>query len=165
MTDLESVVNNCGCDQKKFGYQRPLVHSNKPLKCGSHVALDIFYPVALSGTRLPYLIMICMLSRFALTSPMESHKPAVVLETFFCVWCQSMGKPQRLISDQGRPFVGPEWDQFLTGFAIEHVMNSAKNPNENGIAERAIALIKTAYYSMKSACPAVSDSRLVAWDV
>ena len=74
-----------------------------------------------------------------------------------------MGKPQRIISGRGRSFMGPEWEQFLTGFAIEHIMNSAKNPHENGIAERAIALIKTAYFPMKSACPTIPDSRLVAW--
>ena len=163
MQKLKQTVGNYGCDQLKYGFQRPLVHSNKPLKCGTHVALDIFYPVSGSSTVWPYLIMICMLSRFAMTAPLDSHKATSVIEVFFCCWCQGMGKPNRLVTDRGRSFSGPEWDQFLSAFAIEHVMHSARSHHENGLVERSVALIKIAFGSMQSACPLVSVNRLVAW--
>ena len=163
MEDLIRAVNSCGCDQLKFGFQRPLVHSNKPLKCGSHVALDVFYPVSNTNMRIPYLLMICMLSRFVLAAALDSHRPKDVLEIFFCHWCMSMGKPTRIISDRSKTFMGPEWNQFLSAFAIEHVMTSAKSQHENGLAERAISLIKTAFESMRKMCPELSNNRLVSW--
>ena len=160
---LGKMIKSCGCDQTKFGYQRPLIHSNRPLKCGAHVALDIFFPIPATAMRIPWLLMICMLSRFALTAPLDSHKPEHLIDTFFCTWCQSMGKPARIISDHGRSFQGAEWDRFLTAFNIEHVMHSVRTPHENGIAERAIALIKTGFTAMKSGCPLLSNERLVTW--
>ena len=163
LEEVKKMVISCGCDQTKFGYQRPLIHSNRPLKCGSHVSLDIFFPVPSTGMRLPFLLMICMLSRFALTSPLASHRPEHIIEAFFATWCQSMGNPSSLITDHGKPFQGAEWNQFSNAFAIEHVMHSIRTPHENGIAERAIALIKTGYATMKSVCPLLSPERLVTW--
>ena len=158
-----AMVSRCGCDQLKFGFQRPIVHSNKPLKCGSHVEIDAFYPVPNTNMRIPYLLMICMMSRFALAAALDSHRPRDAIEVFFNNWRMSMGKPTRLISDRRKSFMGPEWHQFLSAFAIEHVMTAPRSQHENGKAERAIALVKTAFMSMRSTCPTLSNNRLVSW--
>ena len=79
MSSLNRSIKECGCDQLKFGYQRLLVLSHRPLKRRSHVAIDVFHPVPSTGVQFPYLVTICMLSRFSMAAPSGAHKHSDVV--------------------------------------------------------------------------------------
>ena len=75
---VKKALGSCTCDKLNSVLHRPLIHINGASQCGQHIALDIFYPLVRSGTKLPLLAIICMLSRFAVVAMLESHKTSVL---------------------------------------------------------------------------------------
>ena len=126
------------------------------------IGIDIFYPVFGTGHQLPFLIIICMLSRYTLACRLAPHKPVDIMDGLFTTWLHPMGRPERIISDKATAFCGPKWGDFLSTFDLEYVASSANTPHENGSVERAAPLVKIGYGTIKRSCAGISHGRAIA---
>ena len=160
---IRSVLGKCRCDKNKFALQRTLIHSNGPLRCGEVIGIDILYPVFGTGRRLPFLIIVCMISRYTLACRLASRKPADITDGLFSTWLQTMGRPERIISDKATAFRGPKWGEFLSTFDLEYVSSSANTPHENGLVERAVSLVKIGYETIRRSRAGISHASAMAW--
>ena len=52
------------------------------------------------------------------------------------------GIPEKLISDNGKPYTSHEFKQFTTEWGIQHITSSPRYPQSNGMAERNVQTIK-----------------------
>ena len=156
---IEAALCRCPCGKSRFGLERPIVHANGPIKCAAHVGLDIYYPVPNAGMTRPFLLMVCMLSRFVLTEKLSNHRPENAVGAFFKTWIQSIGKSTRVMSDKGTPFTGDPWGELTEVFDIEHCASCTHSPHENGLTEREISLAKEGSKVIRSICKGLSDER------
>ena len=161
---IAAAVAKCKCDKKKYGFERPIIHSNASLKSGTRIALDIYYPVDNTGMIKPALLMICALGKFTMTAALSPHHPGIVIDALFKTLFHGIGKPKRIMADKGTAFSGPHWEELSEVFDIEHVMASTNCPHENGLVERAVSLIKIGFKSIKAMCPELKNGRIANWD-
>ncbi|RXN17967.1 integrase core domain [Labeo rohita] len=90
------------------------------------------------------------------TKLMTAEKTANLLRNLFA----SYGLPKVLVSDNGPQFTAPEFEQFLTGNGLRHVLSPPYHPASNGAAERAVQTFKKAWTRMQS--QTVSPSQRLA---
>ena len=62
------------------------------------------------------------------------------LRTVFATY----GLPRKVITDNGPTFTSSEFRQFMEGNGIKHSTMSSYHPSSNGLAERAVQVIKQA---------------------
>lgn len=75
------------------------------------------------------------LTRYARLYPVPNAK------AFMAVSClqsfmMEYRKPHRLITDKGRTYIGKETKRYLEEAEVHHTLNSARQPQVNGIVER-----------------------------
>ena len=52
------------------------------------------------------------------------------------------GIPESIVSDNGPQFISSEFQQFCKTNAIRHIIVAAYHPKSNGLAERAVKIVK-----------------------
>uniref|UniRef100_A0A1X7T7F0 Integrase catalytic domain-containing protein n=1 Tax=Amphimedon queenslandica TaxID=400682 RepID=A0A1X7T7F0_AMPQE len=52
------------------------------------------------------------------------------------------GLPDTIVSDNGPSLVSQEFESYLTQYGIRHITSSPYHPASNGLAERAVQLVK-----------------------
>lgn len=62
----------------------------------------------------------------------------------------SFGVPESLVTDNGPSFVSDEFEQFLSKNAIKHKTSPPYHPASNGLAERAVQIVKKGIKKMSS---------------
>ncbi|KAL0151493.1 hypothetical protein M9458_053198 [Cirrhinus mrigala] len=90
------------------------------------------------------------------TKPMTAEKTANLLRNLFT----SYGLPKVLVSDNGPQFTAPEFEQFLKGNGVRHVLSPPYHLASNGAAERAVQTFKKAWTRLQS--QSVSPSQQLA---
>jgi transposase InsO family protein len=58
------------------------------------------------------------------------------------IWFAVHGRPQQVYSDNGPQYSSIEFKKFAQELNFEHVTQSPKYPYSNGLAERAVKIVK-----------------------
>ena len=73
--------------------------------------------------------------------PTNSSTTATVIDHLKTVFSQ-FGIPETIVSDNGSCFVSEEFSSFLVGNGIKHITSALYHPASNGLAERAVQIVK-----------------------
>ena len=88
-----------------------------------------------------YILICDYFSKFPFLFPVKSTSFANLkdhLTELFSI----EGTPKEIMSDNGPPFNGKEFNSFLTGLGIRHTTSSLNYPQSNGFIERQIQTMK-----------------------
>ena len=117
---------------------------------GEVVAIDICYPFLdahpdVNGGKSPALILIDSLSSYVNCSPMPQISGKCVLDAFLNDWVRPLGKPRRILLDNGCPgFKNHLWAESNHVFGWQLAQAPPKTQSQNGLAERAVRSLKVA---------------------
>ena len=67
------------------------------------------------------------------------------LQTFFA----HFGIPETVVTDNGTCFVSAEFESFLASNGIKHLTSAPYHPTSNGLAERAVQIVKKGLKKIK----------------
>ena len=87
-----------------------------------------------------FLIIVDTHSKWIEAFPMTSTtatKMIQILRTF-----ARYGIPDSIVSDNGSQFISSEFQQFCKMNGIRHILVAAYHPKSNGLAERAVKIVK-----------------------
>ena len=88
-----------------------------------------------------FLIMIDAHSKWIEAVSTHSTSSAVVIEELRSVFAR-FGIPEMIVTDNGTGFVSQEFKSFLEKNGVRHVTSAPYHPASNGLAERAVQVIK-----------------------
>ena len=83
LATIRRCLAKCKCGETKFVFQRPLIRVDGSNRCGTHVAIDIFFHASLSSKKNPFLAVICTWSRFMAAVGLKSRRPEAIAEAIF----------------------------------------------------------------------------------
>ena len=138
-TDIEKSVRLCNeCQQVQSSPPVAPLHPWKwPSRPWARLHLDFAGPF--QGKNI--LITIDAYSRWieAVCTPSTSSNSVIVeLRTLFA----KFGLPETIVTDNGAGFVSQEFEAFLTSNGIKHTTSAPYHPASNGLAERAVQIVK-----------------------
>lgn len=87
------------------------------------------------------LVVIDSHSKWIEAYPTDSTTSAKVIELSRMLFAQ-FGLPEVLVTDNGPCFVSDEFETFLSNHGIQHVTSVQFHPATNGLAERAVQIVK-----------------------
>ena len=88
-----------------------------------------------------FLILIDAHSKWIEAVCVPSTSSNVVIEELRTVFAK-FGLPETIVTDNGSGFVSQEFETFLTENGIKHVTSAPYHPASNGLAERAVQIVK-----------------------
>ena len=88
-----------------------------------------------------FLIMIDAHSKWIEAVCMSSTASTVVIEELQTVF-SSFGLPETIVTDNGSGFTSGEFKEFLRGNGVRHITSAPYHPASNGLAERAVQIVK-----------------------
>ena len=62
------------------------------------------------------------------------------------------GLPETIVSDNGSCFVSNEFESFLQSYGIKHITTAPYHPSSNGLAERAVQVLKIGLMQILPLC-------------
>ncbi len=139
-TDLEATVQGCdNCQEHRNSPSAAPIHPWEfPSKPWQRIHIDYAGPF-MGNT---FLIVIDAYSKWIECVPTSSSTSASTtinqLRRLFSMY----GLPETLVSDNASAFVGEEFANFMSLNGIEHITSSPYHPAGNGLAERAVQIVK-----------------------
>ncbi|KAI5150685.1 hypothetical protein ENBRE01_1643, partial [Enteropsectra breve] len=138
----EEIAKNCKKCQVEKNYNQEFksggaLHSTKRNK---DLCADILGPIELSnfreGSGRRYVLVI--MDRHSRLCLLQSCRTITTTDTIRGVntWIRRHGKPETILTDQGRQFIGSEFQECLRKNEILHKTSTAYNPTGNSIVER-----------------------------
>ena len=88
-----------------------------------------------------YLVIIDAHSKWIEAFVTTSSTSTTVIEILRHVFAR-FGLPEMIVSDNGPSFVSEEFESFLLANGVKHVTSSPYHPATNGLAERAVQILK-----------------------
>ena len=67
-----------------------------------------------------------------------------VIDAIKDIFCD-VGSPDKIITDNARYFVSEEFTKFVMDWCIHHITSSLRYPQGNGMAEKAVGIVKELY--------------------
>ena len=142
---IVEYVHNCGLCQKNkmprkaYGHiPAKEDHQHLPWEA---VAVDTIGPYTIrTGKRiykLACLTIIDMATRWIEIATLSDRTSEGVALTFDRMWLSRYPRPMNVIHDNGKEFVGEEFQELLASYGIGSKVTTVKNPQANGILERA----------------------------
>ena len=147
---IENIANSCeGCNRyRKRPAPAPLCPWPYARRAMERVHIDF---CEFKGKQL--LIMIDAYSKYIWTHIMNTDtttmKTLLVLYGWFC---ERSGFPTTLVSDNGPQFTSKEFAEKMAKWGIKHILTPPYHPASNGLAEKAVDIVKTKLKKME--CPA-----------
>lgn len=136
---IEDVVSKCStCLEYKNKQQKePMMSTETPVLPWQSVSCDLF-----QFENEMYLATIDHYSGYLEISELKENQTAeTVIERLKCIFA-THGIPKVLYSDPGSQFTSIEFHDFASTWGFEIVNFSAKNPQANGMAEKAVQIAK-----------------------
>ena len=99
------------------------------------------------------LVMIDSFSKKIWTALMNTDTTTTkTLAILFGWFCDETGIPTTLVSDNGPQFTSKEFSDKMVKWGVKHLLTPPYHPASNGLAERAVGLVKDRLKKMD--CPA-----------
>ena len=137
--DIESSVQACAeCQAQQSA---PPVAPLQPWKWPSRpwVRLHMDYAGPFQGKM--FLVVIDAHSKWVEAFPTNSSTSAVVIDHISTLFAQ-FGYPEVVVTDNGSCFVSEEFEAYLLKNGIRHLTSAPYHPATNGLAERAVQILK-----------------------
>ncbi|XP_064470040.1 uncharacterized protein K02A2.6-like [Ornithodoros turicata] len=145
--DIENTARHClECQQAQ-----PMPPAKEPLSWPStairwsRVHIDYAGPV--EGMML--LIVVDSFSRWIEAIPVKNASSEQTVRELRSVFAR-FGIPHCVVSDNGTPFTGKPFQDFVKANGIRHIRTAPYHPQSNGLAERAVRTVKDALKKMKT---------------
>ena len=138
-TDIENAVKQCfGCQQNQpASPSAPLQPWSWPTRPWSRLHID--YAGPLEGKMI--LIVVDAHSKWIEAIPMSTASAQTTIQQLRKLIAQ-FGIPDTLVSDNGSQFTATEFQEFCRLNGIRHTTVAPYHPSSNGLAERAVRIVK-----------------------
>lgn len=148
--DLEQTVRQCTTCQLNQATppQTPLQPWSWPTRPWARLHLDYAGPV--EGQM--YLIVIDAHSKWIEAYPTTKSTSTAVINELRPLFAQ-FGLPETIVTDNGTCFVSVEFEKFLANNGIKHLKSAPYHPQSNGLAERAVQIVKKGLKKVTSGSP------------
>ena len=135
--DIEDLVKNCReCIKQQNNKPEPLIPTPTPDYPWQKVASDLF-----EYEKRQYLLLVDYYSRFIEVTELSKITSEEVILAMKKIFSRN-GRPQCLITDNGRQYVSEEFKNFVHKLLITHITSSPGHHSGNGLAERTVRTIK-----------------------
>lgn len=153
---VEDSVNKCLACQAtvKQDKRQEIHHSELPPEPWNYIALDFFGPIC----NIYLLLIICLYSRFLVVEKVNSTAYTSVIPKLNHLF-SILGLPEKFKSDNGPPFNGFQFANFLDYMGIKHVKITPEWPKANGLAERFMQSLAKIFQTAKI------ESKKWEWEV
>ena len=147
---IQRVLAGCTCRGAVNRITPPKLTGWSSKFRGEIIGIDAAYPFV--GTRqgkngrlLPTLLIVDCLSRFSICAMLANVRAETVTGVLLNDWIRPLGKPRRIIADQGSPgMTRVEWDDLSHTYCIQLVYAPSQAPQQNGLVERVARSLKFA---------------------
>ena len=95
-----------------------------------------------------FLVLIDAHSKWIEVFCTSAATSAVVIEELRSVFAR-FGLPETIVTDNGTSFISAEFEKFLRGNGIKHITSAPYHPATNGLAERAVQIVKRGLKKVK----------------
>ena len=145
--DIETTVKTClQCqNHQNLPPTVPLHPWTWPTRPWSRLHADFAGPVQESML----LIVIDAHSKWIEAHPLSTITSLTTSRCFRKIFA-SFGVPESLVTDNGPSFVSEEFEKFLSKNAVKHKTSPPYHPASNGLAERAVQIVKKGIKKMSS---------------
>ena len=140
--DIESMVNSCSpCQQSRAKPPKsPLQHWPTPERPWSTLHADYLGPLH-DGKMV--LVIIDAYSKYIDAFVCNSSTADSTISKFMTSFA-THGLCDTLVTDNGPCFAASEFEQFVSNLGIKHIKIAPYHPSSNGLAEKAVHIIKDA---------------------
>ncbi|XP_064468632.1 uncharacterized protein K02A2.6-like [Ornithodoros turicata] len=145
--DIESTARHClECQQAQ-----PMPPAKEPLSWPSttirwsRVHIDYAGPI----DEMMLLIVVDSFSRWIEAITVKNASSEQTVKELRSVFAR-FGIPHCVVSDNGTPFTGKAFQDFVKANRIRHIRTAPYHPQSNGLAERAVRTVKDALKKMKT---------------
>ena len=144
--DIERTVKQCmSCQQcQSSPPSAPLQPWVWPSRPWSRLHIDFAGPVA--GT--VFLVLIDAHSKWIEVVPMTTATSLTTIQQLRQIFAR-FGLPETIVSDNGPQFSSSEFAGFCHSNGIRHILVSPYHPSSNGLAERAVRILKEGLKKIK----------------
>ena len=144
--DIEEMVKGCNECQltRSMPPAAPLNPLPWPTKPWSHIHIDFAGPFM----NHMFLIIIDAGSKWIEAFPMLTSTSKATIQHLKTLFSQ-FGLPDILVSDNGSCFTSAEFQDFLLSNGIKHWKSAPYHPSSNGLAEKAVQIVKQGLKRMK----------------
>ncbi|CAL9707883.1 unnamed protein product [Knipowitschia caucasica] len=136
--DIESYIQRCDtCQQHRYRQQKePLLAHSRPNEPWRKVGADLFH---LAGK--DYLVMVDYFSNYPEVAFLTDTTAKQVIKHCKAIFARH-GIPVTVVSDNGPQFSSQEFKDFADSYEFNHVTSSPLFPQSNGLAEKAVQIVK-----------------------
>ena len=163
--DIEDLVLTCSQCQanQPVPPAAPLCPWSWPTRLWSRLHAD--YTGPLYGHM--FLVVIDAHFKWIKAFCVSSATSSIMIDKLRMLFAQ-FGLPETIVSDNGSCFVNKEFESFLQSYGIEHITTAPYHPSLNGLAVRAVQVLKSGLMQILPLCylhlVAVSRSYTCAQD-
>ena len=156
--DIESSVQSCTECQatQSVPPSAPLHPWSWPTRRWSRLHVD--YAGPFQGHM--FLMVIDAHSKWIEAWPVHAATSSATIEKLRTSFAQ-FGLPETIVSDNGTCFVSEEFESFLQANGIKHVTSAPYHPSSNGLAERAVQILKNGLKKEREGSPQSRLTRIL----
>lgn len=145
---IRRVLRTCDrCQKAKYPrrYLEGKWNSTLPQEKGELVLCDYYGPLPKSKGGFQYVfVLIDGFTKYVKLYPLRRATTKMSLKKFLVDYCGELGKPKKILSDNGTQFVSPIWANTLDEAGIKAIRCSIRNPQGN-LAERIMSRLGQAF--------------------